>query len=380
MKCSVFAMNQWKNREPLNDYSAPAPSQRRALQASDVIYTLHIPSFTNGTNGFPRFISSRAGLGTYQSASQFVSYLANLGVTVVRIMSLEPAICFSSLIDSRCWKRRSNVYEGVQHPAYGSPEELVDLVQAIHQKGMLAMIDVDWSGLSRYSDFYDYDGSSIPTSFGPLFQATYDTYEYQSKTCKKFDLSRGSAGETIVSSALDRLATVFRFDGIYWRGLMCLRLDSSNCERGTGSDNAINTQYLIITKAYLEGVPKELEEAAIVDGANDFIIVSRIFVPVTKPIIATIALFNAVSIWNQYLIPQMFLHNSSLKTIQQVLANVIVGATESPFANTMVNGVWLNQENMKAAAIFLAMLPIVCIYPFVQKYFKKGILIGSVKG
>lgn len=244
MKCSVFAMNQWKNREPLNDYSAPAPSQRRALQASDVIYTLHIPSFTNGTNGFPRFISSHAGLGTYQSASQFVSYLANLGVTVVRIMSLEPAICFSSLIDSRCWKRRSNVYEGVQHPAYGSPEELVDLVQAIHQKGMLAMIDVDWSGLSRYSDFYDYDGSSIPTSFGPLFQATYDTYEYQSKTCKKFDLSRGSAGETIVSSALDRLATVFRFDGIYWRGLMCLRLDSSNCERGTGSDNAINTQYL----------------------------------------------------------------------------------------------------------------------------------------
>lgn len=191
----------------------------------------------------PSFLS-HTGLGTYQSASQLVSYLANLGVTVVRIMSLEPAICFSSLIDSRCWKRRSNVYEGVQHPAYGSQEDLIALVQAIHSKGMLAMIDVDWSGLSRYSDFYDYDGSSIPTSFGPLFQATYDTYEYQAKTCKKFDLSSGSAGETIVSSALSRLATVFGFDGIYWRGLMCLRLDSSNCERGTGSDNAINTQYL----------------------------------------------------------------------------------------------------------------------------------------
>ena len=143
---------------------------------------------------------------------------------------------------------------------------------------------------------------------------------------------------------------------------------------------AINTQYLIITKAYLEGVPKELEEAAIVDGANDFTIVGRIFLPVTKPINATISLFNAVSIWNQYLIPQMFLHDNSMKTIQQVLANVIVGATESPFANTMVNNVWLNQDNMKAAAIIIAMLPIVVIYPFVQKYFKKGILIGSVKG
>lgn len=230
----VFTTNQWKNREPLKDYSAPVHTRGRSLQPSDVIYTLHIPSFSNGTTG----------MGTYQSASQLVSYLANLGVTVVRIMSLEPAICFSSLIDSRCWKRRSNVYEGVQHPAYGSQEDLIALVQAIHTKGMLAMIDVDWSGLSRYSDFYDYDGSSIPTSFGPLFQATYDTYEYQAKTCKKFDLSSGSAGETIVSSALSRLATVFGFDGIYWRGLMCLRLDSSNCERGTGSDNAVNTQYL----------------------------------------------------------------------------------------------------------------------------------------
>lgn len=143
---------------------------------------------------------------------------------------------------------------------------------------------------------------------------------------------------------------------------------------------AINTQYLIITRAYLEGIPKELEEAAIVDGANDFTIVGRIFLPVSKPIIATISLFNAVSIWNQYLIPQMFLHDNNMKTIQQVLANVIVGATESPFANTMVNGVWLNQDNMKAAAIIIAMLPIVVIYPFVQKYFKKGILIGSVKG
>ena len=64
--------------------------------------------------------------------------------------------------------------------------------------------------------------------------------------------------------------------------------------------DAINTQYLIITKAYLEGMPKELEEAAIVDGANDFSILSKIFIPVTKPIIATIALFNGVAIWNQY--------------------------------------------------------------------------------
>lgn len=143
---------------------------------------------------------------------------------------------------------------------------------------------------------------------------------------------------------------------------------------------AINTQFLIITKAFLEGLPLELEEAAFVDGATDIKAMNSIFVPISKPIIATIALFNAVSIWNQYLVPQMFLKTASKKTIQQVLKSVIIGAQESPFSNTIVNGVTLNQENLKAAAIVVAMLPIVCVYPFVQKYFKKGILIGSVKG
>ena len=143
---------------------------------------------------------------------------------------------------------------------------------------------------------------------------------------------------------------------------------------------AINTQFLIITKAFLEGLPKELEEAAFVDGASDFKTMMSIYVPVSKPIIATIGLFNAVSIWNQYLIPQMFLKTDAKKTIQQVLKSVIIGAQESPFSNAVVNGVTLNQENLNAAAIVIAMLPIVCVYPFVQKYFKKGILIGSVKG
>lgn len=143
---------------------------------------------------------------------------------------------------------------------------------------------------------------------------------------------------------------------------------------------AINTQFLIITKSFLEGLPIELEEAAFVDGATDIQTMIKVYLPISKPIIATTALFNAVTIWNQYLVPQMFLKSDNLKTIQQVLKSVIIGAQESPFSNTVINGVTLNQENLKAAAIVVAMLPILCVYPFVQKYFKKGILIGSVKG
>ena len=72
----------------------------------------------------------------------------------------------------------------------------------------------------------------------------------------------------------------------------------------------------------------------------------------------------------------------AIKTIQQVLKNVVItdGSSGSTFKNVVLDGVTLNQQNLKAAAIFIAMLPIICVYPFVQKYFKKGILIGSVKG
>ncbi len=145
---------------------------------------------------------------------------------------------------------------------------------------------------------------------------------------------------------------------------------------------AINTQFLIIAKTFLEGLPKELEEAAFMDGANDIKILTKIFLPLSKPIVATIGTFYAVSIWNQYLNPQIYLKSEYLKTIQQVLKSVVItdGAAGTAFNNIIQNGITLNQQNMKAAATFVAMVPIVCVYPFVQKYFKKGILIGSVKG
>ncbi|HJC23030.1 MAG TPA: carbohydrate ABC transporter permease [Candidatus Eisenbergiella merdavium] len=145
---------------------------------------------------------------------------------------------------------------------------------------------------------------------------------------------------------------------------------------------AINTQYLIICKTYMEGLPYELEEAATVDGANAFRILWNVYVPISKPIIATIGTFYAVNIWNQYLNPQIYLKSSNLKVIQQILSDVVISTTSSGemMQTVMKNGISINQYNMKAAAVVIAMAPIVCVYPFVQKYFKQGILIGSVKG
>lgn len=145
---------------------------------------------------------------------------------------------------------------------------------------------------------------------------------------------------------------------------------------------AINTQFLIITKTFIEGIPKELEEAALVDGANDWTILVKVFVPLSRTILATIGTFYAVAIWNQYLIPQIYLKSDNLKVIQQVLKEVVItdAGASTAFKNVIINDITLNQQNLKSAAIFIAMLPIVLVYPFVQKYFKKGIMIGAVKG
>jgi putative aldouronate transport system permease protein len=146
--------------------------------------------------------------------------------------------------------------------------------------------------------------------------------------------------------------------------------------------NAINTQFLIITKVFLEGLPDELEEAAKIDGANDWTTMVKIFIPLSKTIIATIGLFYAVFIWNQYLMPQIYLKSPQYQTIQQILKQLVIsaGSANASFSTFIKNGIALNPQNLRAAAVFVAMVPIVCVYPFVQKYFKKGILVGSVKG
>lgn len=145
--------------------------------------------------------------------------------------------------------------------------------------------------------------------------------------------------------------------------------------------NAINVQFLIITKTFLDGLPPELEEAAKIDGANDFQIMSQVYLAISKPILATIGVFYAVFIWNQYLMPLIYLQNPDLQTIQVMLKRLVIssGDSNTAFRTIIQNGIMLNPGNLKAAAIFVAMVPIVLIYPFVQKYFKKGILLGSVK-
>ena len=139
---------------------------------------------------------------------------------------------------------------------------------------------------------------------------------------------------------------------------------------------------LIIMRTFFQNLPTELEESAVIDGANHVQILIRIFVPLSKPVFATLGLFFAVTYWNLFLHPMLFLTDSKLLPIQVRLRQFIAmsasmerQATAGPAASAA-----LNRRTIEAAVIMFGTVPILMIYPFLQKHFVKGALLGSIKG
>lgn len=140
--------------------------------------------------------------------------------------------------------------------------------------------------------------------------------------------------------------------------------------------------FLIMKNNFKASIPDSLIESALIDGASHFKILSNIVVPLTKPIIATISLFYAVGRWNAYSDALFYIKQRvDLRPLQLKLYYLVVAASESFKAEGGVaTGQITNPEVLKASCIIFATLPIICIYPFVQKYFVQGTMIGAVKG
>ena len=139
---------------------------------------------------------------------------------------------------------------------------------------------------------------------------------------------------------------------------------------------------MLIMKNYFQAsIPDSLEEAAFLDGANNFQILFKIVLPLSKPIIATLSLFYAVGRWNSYADNKYYITSESLKMIQYKLYQLVASATEAQTATlSEATEVTSTPEVLQSACIMFATLPIVCVYPFLQKYFVKGVMIGAVKG
>lgn len=140
---------------------------------------------------------------------------------------------------------------------------------------------------------------------------------------------------------------------------------------------------LIIFQSFFRELPASLEESAFIDGANELQIFFKIVLPLSMPVIATIALFNGVYQWNDFFTGIIYINNQDLQPIQTFLYKVIVQSSSSQMLNSMpaeaTNLAKTTTESIKLATMVIATLPIVIVYPFLQKYFVKGMLLGSVK-
>ncbi|GAA3399512.1 carbohydrate ABC transporter permease [Paenibacillus hodogayensis] len=144
---------------------------------------------------------------------------------------------------------------------------------------------------------------------------------------------------------------------------------------------AISAWYLIMMRTFFAGLPPELEEAGKMDGLNDIGLFVRIALPLSQAVLATIGLFYAVGIWNNFYSALLYLRNPELVPLQVILRNlVLAGQTNLDGSFTLGKDQQIVEESLKYATILVGTLPILVAYPFLQKYFIKGVTVGSLKG
>lgn len=145
---------------------------------------------------------------------------------------------------------------------------------------------------------------------------------------------------------------------------------------------AVNSFNLIILKNFFQALPEGLEESAKIDGANDLGILFRIVIPLSMPAIATISLFYGVAFWNLFQQAVFYINDTKKWPIQVLLRQIVIAGSglETDVSNLDDGFVRPPEQTLKMAVIVFATVPILCVYPFLQKYFAKGVLLGSVKG
>ncbi len=156
--------------------------------------------------------------------------------------------------------------------------------------------------------------------------------------------------------------------------------------------NLVNIWNMILMRSYFQGIPQDLEESARIDGANYITVFFKIILPISTPIVATIALFVGVFHWNSWYDAAMYVTKQELKPMQSVLMNII---NEAKFAeqlaqaanqgggvdlSNVAKGKKVNVRSITMATMIVTVVPIILVYPFLQRYFIKGIMVGSLKG
>ena len=144
--------------------------------------------------------------------------------------------------------------------------------------------------------------------------------------------------------------------------------------------NAVSVFNFIVIRTFFRELPKDLEEAAFLDGANHMQILSKVVMPLSKPIIATIGLFYAVGYWNDYFSALLYIQDPKKYSLQLRLRSLLFTEELNTIGAGDMAGTPVMAESLKMASIVVGTIPIILIYPWLQKYFVKGVMLGSVKG
>ncbi len=175
--------------------------------------------------------------------------------------------------------------------------------------------------------------------------------------------------------------TMFFSGGLIPHYVLITSLGMKNTIWAVVVPNAINVFNLLVMKAFFESLPTELEEAAAVDGLDTYGILLRIVLPLSKAIIATMVLFYAVSFWNSWFTAFLYLDRQELFPVTVYLRNLIAGATGAGSAGGVADADAVQAAaTLQSVTIVLTTLPILLVYPFVQRYFVSGVMLGAVKG
>lgn len=142
---------------------------------------------------------------------------------------------------------------------------------------------------------------------------------------------------------------------------------------------------VILFRTFFTGIPAALREAAIIDGASEVTVLFRIIFPLSKAIFATIGLFTLVAKWNDWFSALIYLNRETMYPLQMILRKILFNTDQAmknldPVTRQMFSGNEVTAQNVKMAAIIITTLPILCVYPFIQKYFVKGVFVGTIKG
>lgn len=173
--------------------------------------------------------------------------------------------------------------------------------------------------------------------------------------------------------------TMYFGGGLIPNYILMRKLGLVNHIMGFIMPSLLSTYYIILMKSFFSGTPKELEEAAEIDGLSPIGILIKIVIPLSMPIIATMVLFNAVGYWNNWYSAFLYLDKKEMWPVAYYLRTIITGASTSADPGQVDAEKMQIAANIKSCSMVLMALPIICIYPFVQKYYVQGMMLGGVK-